>query len=263
MGQETAIDQAFAEMSAAPADDQARLRYFERVADSEVFLMLAQEADGQTINPELFELTDGRFVLVFDREERLAQFAGRVVPYAALSGRSLVQMLAGQGIGMGLNLEVAPSSNLIPAEAVDWLAELLLQAPDEVETGIQSLAPPSGLPESLLSALDTKLATAAGMAKCAYLAVVHYAGGGQGHLLAFIDAPDAARPALAKAANEALTFSGVEAGSMDVGFFDAEEPVAQNLMSVGLRFDLPELAEPEPHQPKAPGSDPDNPPKLR
>ena len=125
MTETTALDRAHAAMTAAPEDDGARLRFYERLADSELFMMLTKEVEDGNISPEMFDLADGTFVLLFDREERLAQFADRAVPYAALSGRVVAQMLAGQGIGLGLNLEVAPSSILIPAEAVSWLHQTL------------------------------------------------------------------------------------------------------------------------------------------
>ena len=263
MTEMTPLDTAHAAMEAAPQDDAARLRFYERLADSELFLLLTEEAQGDNISPSLFDTGDGTFVLVFDREERLAEFAGKAVPYAALSGRIVAQMLAGQGIGLGVNLEVAPSSILIPAEAVDWLSGTLGHAPDEVEQGIEEFTAPAGLPETLLTALDAKLATAAGLASSAYLVGVRYAGGGQGHLLGFVDATEAAQPALAKAANEALTFSGIEAGAMDVGFFAASDPVAAKLARAGLRFDLPEPDAPQEYKPVKPGSDPEKPPRLK
>ena len=114
MTETTALDAAHAAMLAAPEDDSARLRFFERLADSELFLMLSEEARDENISPELFDVADGRFVLAFDLEERLAEFAGHPIPYVALSGRVLSGMLSGQGIGLGLNLESAPSSMLIP-----------------------------------------------------------------------------------------------------------------------------------------------------
>ena len=115
----TDLDQAHAAMEAAPDDDAVRLRFYERLADTELFVLLGAEAEGDQITPELFEIEDQRFTLVFDREERLSQFVGREVPCAGLPGRTLVQMLQGQGIGLAFNLEVAPSAMLIPAEAVD------------------------------------------------------------------------------------------------------------------------------------------------
>lgn len=215
----TPLDTAHGAMEAAPEDDAARLRFYERLADSELFMLLTEEVQGDDINPELFEVGDATFILVFDREERLAQFVGKPAPYASLSGRVIAQMLAGQGIGLGLNLEVAPSQMLVPPEAVAWLSETLAHAPDQVEVRAEELFSPVGLPDVLLTSLDTKLATAAGLAMSAYLVAIQYEGGGRGHMLGFVGAKSGAEEALAKAASEALTFSGIEAGSIDVGFF--------------------------------------------
>ena len=154
---------------AAPGNDGARLRFYERLADSELFVLLSEDAKGDAITPELFDIADGRFVLVFDREARLAEFVGRSAPYAALSGRVIAGMLAAEGIGMGVNLEVAPSSILIPSEAVVWLNQTLGHAPEEVEAHMQAFVPPAGLPEVVIQALDAKLATAQGLARSAYL----------------------------------------------------------------------------------------------
>jgi len=260
---ETPIDAAHAAMEAAPEDGGVRLRFYERIADAELYLLLTAEARGENISPELFELEAGRFVLAFDREDRLAEFAGGPAPYVALSGRVLAQMLAGQGIGLGLNLEVAPSSILVPSEAIEWLHTTLGHAPEETEARFAEFTAPAGLPEALVEALDAKLSTAAGLAQAAYLVGTVDTAGGRGHLLGFVDAVEAAQGALAKAASEALTFSGIEAGAMDVGFFAGDEAVTAKLAAVGLRFDLPQPQMPERIAPAAPGSDPDKPPILR
>ncbi|SFS21610.1 SseB family protein [Yoonia litorea] len=257
----TDLDQAHAAMEAAPDDDAARLRFYERLADTELFMLLGEEAADEQITPELFEIEDQRFTLVFDREERLSQFVGRVAPYAGLPGRALVQMLQGQGIGLALNLEVAPSAMLIPAEAVDWLVQTLAHGPTEAEARLTEVLAPKGLPETVITALDRKLAIAAGLARSAYLAAATYEDGGRGHVLAFVDAVDGSEKALASAAGEALTFSGIEAGAIDVMFIKASDPLAAHLAKIGLRFDLPEPA--TPHIPGAPGMDPESPPKLR
>ncbi len=259
----TPLDQAHAAMQAAPEDDAARLRFYERLADSELFLLLAREAEGDTVEPDLFDLGDARFVLVFDREDRLAQFAERIVPYAALSGRAVVSMLAGQGIGLGVNLQVAPSEILIPAEAVDWLSATLDAAPREEAARPQEFTAPSALPEEVLTAIDAKLATAAGFARNAYLAEVTYEGGQRGHILGFTGAVPGAETALATAVNEALVFSGVPAATLDVVFLSDSDPAAASLARVGLRFDIPEREVPRTEERPAPGSDPDAPPILR
>ncbi len=260
---ETALDLAHVGMDDS---DATRLRFYERLADGELFLLLAEEAQGDQVSPDVFEVEDGRFVLVFDREERLAEFVGGSAPYAALSGRVIVQMLHGQGIGLGVNLGVAPSSILIPAEAVTWLHGTLGNRPTEVDERPIQIDPPRGLPETLLRALDAKLSTATGLASSAYLVAVTYAPARPGHLLAFVDAVPGAEEALAQAIGEALIFSGLEAGELDIGYFDASDPICLKLATQGLRFDLPqaptEQAQTE-QTPGAPGMDPDRPPKLR
>ncbi|MFV2052285.1 SseB family protein [Aliiroseovarius sp. YM-037] len=258
----TPIDKSHQAMEAAPEDVSARLRFYERVAESELFLLLQEEPQGDQMTPQMFDVETGQFVLVFDREERLADFVGGTAPYAVLSGRVISEMLAGQGVGLGLNLSVAPSSFLIPADGVDWLAETLSNKPQQVDATPEEVSAPHGVPEALLTALDAKLALAAGLALSAYLVSVQFKDRGQGHLLAFVDAVPGAEDALASAVAEALTFSGVEAGALDVAFFKASDPMAARLARVGLQFDLPEL-EASDHTPAAPGRNPDKPPILR
>lgn len=100
------------------------------------------------------------------------------------------------------------------------------------------------------------------MAEAAFLAGTKSEDGGAGHLLGFVGAVEGAEPALAKAASEALTFSGIEAGAMDVGFFGPHDPAAAALARVGLKFDLPQ-PEQRVVQQITPGSDPDKPPVLK
>ncbi|MDV7145298.1 SseB family protein [Tropicimonas sp. TH_r6] len=259
----TPLDEAHAAMQAAPEDGATRLRFYERLADSELFLLLAKEAEGDSIAPELFSLEDGPVVLVFDRELRLGDFLGKPAPYAALSGRQAVKLLAGQGIGLGVNLGVEGGEIILPKEAVDWLAETLEHGPQEAEERPEEVTAPGNIPEILLAGLDTKLATAAGLAKMVYLVGVRYQSGRQTHLLAFVDAVPGAEGALANAASEALTFSGLEAGEMDVAFFAATDPLSASLARVGLRFELPEPPKPDVTEITPPGMDPDAPPILK
>lgn len=260
---ETPLDRAHHAMETAPEDDAARLRFYERLADAELFLLLEKEAEGDNLSPEVFELSDNSFILVFDSEDRLTQFTGRPSPYAALSGRVIAQMLAGQGVGLGVNLEVAPSSILIPSDAVDWLAATLGHAPEEAQGKPVSFQRPAGVPEVMLTALDAKLSSAAGLADAAYLVGVTYDGGGKGHLLGFVNARDGAEGALAKAVSEAVTFSGIDAAALDVAFFRDADNVVSALKAYGLRYDLPAPESAPLAAPSAPGMDPSKPPKLK
>lgn len=258
----TPIDAAHAAMSAAPHDDNARLGFYARVADAELFLLLDKEPDEEgSVSPRVFPVEDHSFVLAFDREERLAEFAGSV-PYVAMSGRVLADMLAGSGMGIGLNLSVAPSEMLLPAEAVDWLRSVLDHTPEELQGKPEEITPPVGLPEILIKALDQKLAIAQGLARSAYLVGVTYEGGNTSHLMGFVDHVPGSEGALSKLVSEALTFSGVEAGALDVAFFKPSDAICASLARHGLRFDLPEAEAPS-GGPSAPGMDPDSPPILR
>jgi hypothetical protein len=259
----TPLDIAHAAMDAAPEDDAARLRFYERMADGELFLLLETEVEDQAVMPRVFALEDGPVVLAFDREDRLSAFTGAPAPYAALPGRVIAAQLAGQGIGIGLNLGVAPSSFLIDAGAVDWLAATLGHAPAEAVAQPVAFHAPRGLPDRLIEGLDAKLARAGGLAMTALLAGVSYADGRRGHMLAFVGAVPGAEPALARAAAEALTFSGVDAGEMDVTFLASDEPALVPLARMALRFDLPVPALPDPVARFAPGMDPDRPPRLK
>lgn len=259
----TPLDTAHAAMEAAPDNDAARLRFYERLADAELFLLLATEPTDDRIEPNVFRTDDGDFVLVFDLEERLAEFVGETAPYASLSGRALINMLEGQNLGLGVNLEVAPSAYLMDADAVSWLAGTLSEAPEEAQARPVEIERPGGLPDLLLTALDAKLALMGAAARTAYLALVTYEDGIKGHMLAFIDAAPGAERALSQAANEALTFSGIDAGQLDVAFFKASEAVSAKLAKVGLRFDLPTPEVSAATGPSAPGMDPEKPPKLR
>lgn len=254
------LDRAHAAMAAAPEAEAPRLAFHAALAEAELFLLLADEPSGEDLTPRLYELEAGPVVLAFDSEARLAEFAGAPVPYAALPGRRLVAMLAGQRVGLGLNFEVAPSAMLLPPELLDWLAEALAEAPQELTARPQALHPPR-LPPSLLAALDARLARAEGLARQAWLAGVTHADGSAGHLLAVIGTTPGAEGALARALAEAARFAGNEAGPLDIAFLAEDDPLAARLARVGLRFDLPTPAAPA--APAAPGSDPDRPPKLR
>lgn len=269
MTDETPLDAAHAAM--IDGDPAAERSYYARLADTELFLMLAtapdETAGGDALAPQVFALDEGRFVLAFDREDRLTAFAGGAADYAALSGRALARMLAGQGpaaaLGLGVNLGT-DAALLLPADGVAWLAEALETPIAEAEARLTDVSSPRGVPEALLRALDQALARTGGLARRAYLAAARYDGGGQGHLVAFAGAAPGAEPVLARAVAEALRFSGLEAGALDVAFPGDGATLWRHLDRVALRFDLPE-PEPEaaPAPPAAPGSDPARPPRLR
>lgn len=259
---ETPLDHAHTAMEAAPDDALASLRFYERFADAELFLMLEDDA-GDTVRPLIFETSDGSFALAFDREDRLAEFVDKPAPFIAMSGRRIAKLLAGEDIGIGLNLTVAPSAMLLPPNAVEWLHTALGAKSVETEATPEEFHAPKGLPETLITALDVKLANMSGVVSAAYLVGVTYKGGQKGHMLTLLDVPPQAHNGVAEAFSEALQFSGIEAGQLDVTFLTGTEPFIETMKNVGLGFEIPELILPKAPKPVAPGMDPSKPPKLR
>lgn len=254
---DTVLDQAAAAMD---ADEAARLRFYETLADAMLFVLLEREASGDSIDLRVIEADGHQLAVGFDSEARLADFAGEAA-FAEIPGRVLAGMLGHAGLGLALNPGVSAHPAVLPAEALQWLVAALDEvAPDDIEARIDTLLPPRDVPEAVLTALDGKLARAGGLAQAAYLAATRGPEGVPGHLLGFVGADDGAEPALARAVNEALAFSGLEAGFLDVGFFAADAPIVAQLARVALRFDL---APAETPARPAPGSDPAKPPRLR
>ncbi len=256
----TPLDQAHARMEASPDDDTARLVFYDRLASAELFILLDGAQEGQNITPRLFPLDGDSLVLAFDTEDRLSQFAEGPAPYAALSGRALAEMLAPSRLGLGLNLDVAPSAIILPPQVMAWLDKTLQSQAEQMTAQPLSFEPPQSLPETLLIRLDEKLSTATGLAERALLCFARYADGSAGHLLGFAGTRPGAEPALAQIAREALTFSGLESGQLDVVFLSEDDARLPRLEKIALRFDIPQPDQPP--ERTAPGSDPSRPPKL-
>ncbi len=249
----TPLDLAFAAMQGSDAD---RLAFFERFADSELYLLLESTLGDQDA-PRLFETSDGPLILAFDSEDRLSEFAGGPAPYAALPGRAIAEMLSGQNVGIAFNPDVAPSSMVLAPEAVAWLHNILANGPEPHKARPVSLGAPSA-PARLIEGLDQKLSAAAGLADRAWLADATYQDGSTRLFLAIIAPRTGAETALARAVSEALIFSDIEDGALDVAFFDTSDEITATLARVGLGIVLPV---PEVKQATIP--DPDTPPRLR
>lgn len=263
----TLLDRAQAAMAADPGNEAAQLRFYHALADAELFLLLDREPEGERINPRVFDLADGPVILAFDSQERLALLGQGPVPWAALPGRVIAAHLAGQGVSLGVNLGTGAASEvLLPPEALRWLTETLDNAPQAAEARPQAFHPPGALPEALTDALRFTLGGAGNLASGAMVAGVTYDDGRRGHMLAILDAMPGAEEALARAAAEALTFSGLEAGQMDVVFLTSDAAPAMAMARHALRLDIAPPASPDPGprpERQGPGTDPERPPILR
>ncbi|PVH28550.1 SseB family protein [Pararhodobacter oceanensis] len=266
-----ALDAAMRAMSANPEDTPTRLRFHSELSRAELFVLLEEEVEGENMRPQVFDLSDGRAVLAFGSEMRLANFAGEAAAYAALPGRVLVSMLAQSP--EGLALLIAPDTEhaaLLAPQALAWLDETLaVAAPEHAEAVPQRIAKPE-LPAAVMAllqpALEAHLPGLPGL-QDAILARADWQDGTRGHILALSGLPDTAHAPVARAVVEALSLSGLEAGSLDVLFPD--EAALEAIRAVGLAL------APAPYAPRDeqiisaetaganPGLDPDRPPKLR
>lgn len=260
----TAIDLAHRAQTADPEDAALRLRLYERILDAELLLVLEAEPVGDRMSPVALDLAEGRFVLAFDRDERMADFLGEPAPFAALSGRRTVGLLAGQGMGLALNLG-AESATILAPDAVDWLAGMAAEGPVETVLGrgagaVRFVRPDA--PAALLSALGPKLAAMADRATAAHLVEAHYADGSARLLLVLAGTPEADRGGIAAAIAEAVRFSGPEGVGIDVVFLEPGMPRYEAAARTGIRLELPRPAARAAAQ-AGPGTDPARPPRLR
>lgn len=267
MTEETPLDGAHARMEAEPENEAARLGFYQALADAELYLLLAGEPVEGQIEPEMLEIDGARYALVFDTDWRLANFTqehlpGEAMPYAALPGRVVAQLLKDQNVGLGLNLDVGPSSILIPPEAVSWLASALTTTPEESTRAIVAIEAPGNVPDTLIPALVAKLAPR-GLALGAALASARLDDGSTVPMVGFVGPAPGAEEALAKAVQEALMFTGIEDFTLEVGFFAPRSPEAEALLGLGHKIPLPPPPAPEETQATPPGSDPSRPPILK
>lgn len=265
----TPLDLAHARMERGADGD--RRNYYARLAEAELFVLLAREASGDVIEPRVFDLDSGPVVLAFDNEARLAGFAGGPAFYAAISGRSLVRILGGGELALGVNFGVEGREALLPPQALGWLASALDGSPRQLETASPAHVLPPSAPDALVDALAAGLAPAAGLAREALLAdwlfeegggggalgegtetgrrngdgngggggeSGHQAEGRRGWVVAFVGAPESAHAALAATVHEALVFSGLDGAAVDVAFPEVGDRLHAALSRIALRIDL-------------------------
>lgn len=156
------LDAAFLE---AQRDPSASPRFFDELMATMLYLPIHEEpaetlTGGQSISPIVFEVEGEETVLVFDSEDRLAQWASEPVNYVGLPGAAIFEMFDGAE-QVGLNLGVAPSSLIITRENVEWLHERAMEAvqAEEVPAGASlRVEPPTETPREAVAALTSRLA---------------------------------------------------------------------------------------------------------
>ena len=238
--------------------DAARARALNRLADTEIFVALARDPEGDRVELRLFDLPTGRMAVAADTEDRLAAFFAEPVAHVALPGRALAAMLAAEGVALMVNPS-APSEMLLDPAMLGWLAQALQSAPAEDQAGpAQLTAPAPEMVAALAEPLAARLTDMAGLVDGAALVAAEWPEGARGHLIVLSGVAEDHRPLIAKALAELIAFLPPLPQPCDVAF-DLPTPDS------ALRLQLDPIApEPAPKSaPRAPGSDPDKPPILR
>jgi len=257
MTTDTPLDKAHRAMIDPAATDADHQRYYSVLAAAELFVLLEDEVD-DSFAPQLIEDDGLRFALVFDREDRLAEFVDEPQDYLAMSGRALIAALLDADLGMGVNLGM-DAATMLPPDVLSWIDERI--SPDvAVEEGrIDVLSPPKSAPQELVELLSERLPILSGLADHAILAEASRDDGDR-LLLGIADVPQQARAACAGAVAEALRLAQINI-PLDSVFVGSGEPLHAALEKVGLRFDIPKVTPPA-RTAMPPGSDPDKPPIL-
>lgn len=240
---------ALDDLAATPfhdADAPQRARMLSRLADTELVVALTAEPVHDEVHLRMFPLEGGAVALACDSEDRLADFFGAALAYAAMPGRVLAGLLRQQGAGLLVN-PGHPSEMLLEPAMLDWLSGALEASPQADRAHLALTAPAATTVEALAAPLAERLGDMRGLISGAALAGVRGDAGPSAHLLLIAGADEARQPALAKALAETLAFLPPQPGGVDISFSDAPPPPA------ALRFDLSPPDPPVlPERPKGP-----------
>ena len=250
-------------MCHAPADQATRMQFFITFLDSELYLLLSEEASYESISPIVESHKGIEHVLVFTCENNLVEYSKKVAPYAALSGRLIVDMLARANLGIAFNFAMPSSELFLTAGEITWLNEIVAGSPYTHEARPTLFFPLDVEGKKLASILIEKLLFAAELAASFWLVGVEYDDQSQGVLLIILDPRAGAEAPLAKAAMEAIAFSGVENLPFDVTFLKGQEKLVEIVKRQGKPLLFPERPAKKLYQPSMPGGDPSKPPRLR
>lgn len=265
MSDETALDRAWTQANGDTAGDGGMSRFYDVFAATELFLLIdsASLEGSSTPQPALFPVEEINTALVFDTEERLAAFMEDGAAHLTLSGRAVIEMFAGKGVQLGVNLGDAPSATILPTTAVDWAASALRQPIEASLDQTVTLTLPRGVLPTLLTALDAKLA---GMGVVVAEAWLCGTGGGrrsEGLILCLVMRIEGAEQAAVAALAETARFAGDDKAAFDIAVLASDDPRLASARQVGLGFEPQAPVAPESVERAAPGMDKDKPPRLR
>lgn len=163
---ETPLDLAF---ERARNDPEETAGFYDALFAAVVFMPIdgafddegnESDAEASAISPVFYEVEGNATLLIFDTEDRLAQWTNEPVDYVGLTGKQLFAMFDGEQ-QVALNIGVAPSSVVIPSEAVGWLHERAVTEgeSEEVPAGaVLDVTPPPDLSPEIVARIAARIA---------------------------------------------------------------------------------------------------------
>ena len=252
------MDKTYARMQAAPNSDAAGLRFYEAFCDTNLHVLV--NAD---LSLQIFETSQGKLILAFDTEERMAEFVEQPTEFIKMPGRELVTQLKETDIGIGLNLNVAPTSQILTPEILDWVSALLSVDSTLMVDQVAGFSADCQLSDDDRTALTDRLVNFTGVVKAAYICGVTYADGATADALFFIDCDQDIEADLFTAMIETQKFAMDSSADLAIKFISSDSPALPEIQRHGHQLHIPAPIVTPTFQPSAPGMDPNKPPKLR
>jgi hypothetical protein len=170
----TQLDAAY---TAAKHDNNKKPDFYNLFLNTELYIATHETQEANSFSPLLMESNGIKYLMLFDTEERLANWAKKEVAYAAVPGHTLVETV-GTDYHWALNAGTEFVKTFVPDE-IQWLKGVVGKSKNDQaandSTNVSVLIrKPVDLPEGFTEALTEELAKHAAINQ-AYLGKAHYA----------------------------------------------------------------------------------------
>lgn len=254
----TRLDVVYQRMQSSPESETAGLRFYEAFCDANLCVLINADTSMQ-----VFETSQGKIVLAFDTDERVAEFISEATEFIKIAGRDLVMQLLASETGIGLNLNVAPTSQILSPDILTWLSEFLAESSSFSIDQVVAISPPDQWLDDHKTAISTQLEKYAGMIASAYFCSVTYSDNTVADAVFIVDCDPTTEAVLFTALVESQKFLDKNTAEIAIKFISPDNQEFPEICRVGEEIVISKLTVIHTSAPTAPGMDPDKPPKLR
>lgn len=176
----TKLDTAY---TAAKNNDEQKPAFYNQFLNTDLYVATHSETDdSESIAPLIVEYSGVQFLMLFDTQQRLADWAKKEMAYAVMPGHTLVQRM-NTDYHWALNVGTDFTKTFVPKE-IAWLKEIVEKTKSEQAQAGQNQSPtknisalvrkPKELPDSFINRLS-EIFTKTPTISYAYLGDVRYA----------------------------------------------------------------------------------------